>query len=108
MQEKELRNYIQRLIEEVEDEDVDESTSTGNISGYQTPHAFSVDGEEDEDHIDSVIKSSGYTRAKNENKFDNLNEELSNEDEDTIRDIVRSEVSAIFFDLFKKRRVWGA
>lgn len=37
-----------------------------------------------------------------------LNEELSSQDEDKIRNIVRSEVSAIFFDLFKKRRIWGA
>ena len=35
-------------------------------------------------------------------------EEITPEDEDEIRDLIRSEVSAIFFDLFKKRRSWGA
>lgn len=37
-----------------------------------------------------------------------LEEEITPEDEDEIRDLIRSEVSAIFFDLFKKRRSWGA
>ena len=35
-------------------------------------------------------------------------EEVTNEDEDKIRKIIRQEVSAIFFELFKKRRSWGA
>ena len=37
-----------------------------------------------------------------------VNEEITNEDEDKIRKIIRQEVSAIFFELFKKRRSWGA
>ena len=44
-------------------------------------------------------------------KFGNvpiINEEVTNEDEDKIRKIIRQEVSAIFFELFKKRRSWGA
>lgn len=39
---------------------------------------------------------------------ENLSEIIDIEDEDQLRDIIRSEVSAIFFDLFKKRRTWGA
>ena len=37
-----------------------------------------------------------------------ISEEVTNEDEDKIRKIIRQEVSAIFFELFKKRRSWGA
>ena len=37
-----------------------------------------------------------------------INEELSESDEDRIRKIIRQEVSAIFFELFKKRKTWGA
>ena len=37
-----------------------------------------------------------------------MNEEVTNEDEDKIRKIIRQEVSAIFFELFKKRRSCGA
>jgi len=41
-------------------------------------------------------------------KLDKLNEEITNDDEKKIREIIRQEVSAIFFDLFKKRKTWGA
>lgn len=35
-----LRRYISELIQEVEKE-LEEATTTGNVDGYQTPHAFS-------------------------------------------------------------------
>ena len=41
-------------------------------------------------------------------KLDRINEEITNEDEKKIREMIRQEVSAIFFDLFKKRKMWGA
>jgi len=41
-------------------------------------------------------------------KWGMVNEEITSEDEKKIRDIIRTEVSAIFFDLFKKRKTWGA
>jgi len=37
-------------------------------------------------------------------KLGNINES----DEDNIRKIIRQEVGAIFFELFKKRKSWGA
>jgi hypothetical protein len=41
-------------------------------------------------------------------KLGNISEALSESDEDEIRKMIRTEVSAIFFDLFKKRKSWGA
>lgn len=41
-------------------------------------------------------------------KWGFVNEEITNEDEKIIRELIRQEVSAIFFDLFKKRKMWGA
>ena len=37
-----------------------------------------------------------------------LNEELEHGDESEIREMIRTEVAAIFFELFKKRKSWGA
>jgi|TARA_R110002124_G_scaffold189366_2_gene356583 hypothetical protein len=37
-----------------------------------------------------------------------VTEEFNESDKDLIRKIIRQEVSAIFFDLFKKRKSWGA
>jgi hypothetical protein len=41
-------------------------------------------------------------------KLDRITEEITNDDEKVIRELIRQEVSAIFFDLFKKRKMWGA
>jgi hypothetical protein len=41
-------------------------------------------------------------------KWGFVNEEITNDDEKLIRELIRQEVSAIFFDLFKKRKMWGA
>ena len=41
-------------------------------------------------------------------KLGKINEELTESELDKIRKIIRQEVSAIFFDLFKKRKSWGA
>ena len=41
-------------------------------------------------------------------KWGFVNEEITNEDEKLIRELIRQEVSSIFFDLFKKRKMWGA
>jgi hypothetical protein len=35
-----------------------------------------------------------------------LKEEFSNKELDAIRDIIRSELAEIFFDLYRKRNVW--
>lgn len=35
-----------------------------------------------------------------------INEELSFKDIDMIRDLIRREISLVFFELFKKRSVW--
>jgi hypothetical protein len=37
-----------------------------------------------------------------------LKEELTNKDLENIRLLIRYEVAQIMFDLYKKRKVWGA
>jgi len=36
-----------------------------------------------------------------------INEELSNDDEKKVREIIRSELAQIFFDLYRKKTVWS-
>ena len=36
-----------------------------------------------------------------------VSEQIDDSDEREIRKIIRQEVSAIFFELFKKRKTWG-
>ena len=35
-----------------------------------------------------------------------LNEELTKEDYQEIKDLIRAELAAVFFDLFKKKQIW--
>jgi len=57
------------------------------------------------------MKTSAIIKIINEEienvKWGRVNENLDSEDIEKIRSIIRKEVSAIFFDLFKKRRSWG-
>ena len=39
MLEKRLKEYIRKLVQEM-DEELDEITTTANIDGYNTPYAF--------------------------------------------------------------------
>jgi len=43
---------------------------------------------------------------ENMNEEQQLNEALSSKDYSEIKDIIRAEVAAIFFDLFKKKQIW--
>jgi len=57
---KALSNYIQELIKEVENE-LDEVNVTGNIDGYQTPHAFSGGKKSNEKKRKKIATQFGMT-----------------------------------------------
>lgn len=70
MKNSEFQKLIRTLVQEVlEEEDIDEITTTGNAAGYNTPNAFKkTDGtdEDDEsegDHIDKANDQTGYKRV---------------------------------------------
>ena len=51
-----------------------------------------------------LCKALGFSSSKKKI----LKEELSNKDLDNIRLLIRYEVAQIMFDLYRKRKVWGA
>jgi hypothetical protein len=57
-----LREIIKEVLDELDDE-VDEATTTGSVDGYMTPHAFSKSDEPDDEYVDRLNKSTGYTRV---------------------------------------------
>lgn len=80
--ESKLKSLVKELIREIEQEELDEMSVTGNVAGYNTPKAFKkTDGnDEDEennnDYVDRLNKSTGYTRV-NENRWIELKKEDS-------------------------------
>jgi len=60
----------------------------------------------------NIMKKSQVTNIIKEEienvKWGRINEQLEPDDVSKIRAIIRKEVSSIFFELFKKRKTWGA
>jgi|TARA_B100001094_G_scaffold290719_1_gene308525 hypothetical protein len=79
-----LKELIEDLIEEIQNEelDVDEATTTSNVAGYQTPIAFKdTDGTDDEEEnddefVDAINKGNGYKRVS-ENRWLELKKDES-------------------------------
>ena len=67
--EKNLKEIIEELIQEVEKE-LDEATTTGNVDGYQTPHAFSR--KSDKERRKKNATQLGYTLV--DDNVDNITE----------------------------------
>lgn len=65
-----LSNYIDELISEIlieiEDEDIDESTATGDAAGYDTPNAFGDNSEKSKNKTRKVATQAGYTVIDND------------------------------------------
>jgi hypothetical protein len=60
MKANKLREFIRQTIKEMEDE-LEEISVTGNISGYNTPFAF---GKKDDDRVERLANLTGYTTFK--------------------------------------------
>jgi len=79
-----LKKLIEDLIDEIQNEELemDETTTTGDVAGYNTPNAFKdtdgtdEDEENDDEFIDTINKASGYKRV-NENRWLELKKDES-------------------------------
>jgi len=79
-----LRKLVEDLIEEIQNEEleIEESTTTGDIAGYNTPNAFKdTDGTDEDDEpedevVDRINKSTGYERVS-ENRWLELKKDES-------------------------------
>lgn len=63
--EKNLNNFLEELIQEVEKE-LDEMTGTGAVGGYNTPAAFSDGGRKDKKRKKKIATSLGYSVVGND------------------------------------------
>ena len=61
--EKHLNNFIEELIQEVEQE-LDEATTTASVDGYNTPFAFGTGRKKDKKKEKETATQAGYTIAE--------------------------------------------
>jgi len=77
MDEKELK--LREAIRKKVRKHLDEMSTTGNVAGYLTPHAFSGEGG-NEDKVSQMAKSIGYSltkKGKKDTKGDKLTESFT-------------------------------
>ena len=80
--EKNLKEFLEELIQEVEKE-LDEATTTGDVAGYNTPNAFSDKGKSDKKRKKKIATSMGYSVVGND--VDNISESSDSEIKKSIK-----------------------
>ena len=94
---KSFNNLIKSLTEEIlDEEDLDEMTSSAGVDGYSTPLAFDPEGEK--------IKKK-YGKKKNSYRK-KIGEALEPKDLEDIQKLIRNVVANILRDIWLKRSSW--
>ena len=96
---KHFNEIIKSLTEEIlDEEDLDEITTTGNVAGYNTPFAFTGNSKK------SKKKKKKY--STNSTDYEVVKEALDDKDLKVITKLIRNEVSNIIRDIWLKRASW--
>ena len=92
-----FKELVKKLTMELLDEEsLEEITTTGNVAGYQTPFAFSSK-EDEKKKKKRLKKSTGYTF---------VTETLDSKDLKEISKLIRNVVGDILRDIWLKRATW--
>ena len=96
---KSFNQLIKSLTEEIlDEEDLDEMTTTGDVAGYNTPFAFTGKGKKSKKkRLKKLKKSTGY---------EPVNEALDDKDLKQINKLIRDVVGDILRDIWLKRNAW--
>ena len=96
---KSFNNLIKSLTEKIlDEEDLDEITTTGNVAGYNTPFAFTGNSKK------SKKKKKKY--STNSTGYSIVNEALDDKDLKEIAKLIREVVANILRDIWLKRTTW--
>ena len=90
---KSFSDLITSLTEEIlDEEDLDEITTTNDIAGYNTPFAFDPEGEK--------------RKKKYKKDYKKVNEALEDKDLELIKKLVRSVIADVLRDIWIRRASW--
>ena len=94
---KSFNNLIKSLVEEiVEEEDLDEISTTASVDGYNTPFAFT--GKKGKKKKKKV--------ATNSTGYKPVNEALDKQDLEVIRKLIKDVIGDVYRDIWLKRNAW--
>ena len=92
---KSFKSLIESLAEEIlDEEELDEMTSTNDIAGYNTPFAFDPEGEKKK----KEFKKNTYRKK--------IGESLETKDLVMIKKLVRSVIADVLRDIWIRRASW--
>ena len=92
-----FNDLLESLVEEIlDEEELEEITTTNDIAGYSTPFAFDPEGEK--------IKKK-YGKKKNSHRK-KIGEALEAKDIAIIRKLIRDVISDVYRDIWIKRNSW--
>ena len=94
-----FKELVKKLTMELLDEEsLEEITTTGDVAGYLTPFAFSDNSEEEKKkRLKRIKKSTGYMA---------VTEALNDRDLKQINKLIRDVVGDILRDIWLKRNAW--
>ena len=93
-----FKELVKKLTMELLDEEsLEEITTTAAVPGYSTPYAFSKSKEDKKKRLKKLKKSTGYTP---------VNEALDDKDLKQINKLIRDVVGDILRDIWLKRNAW--
>ena len=94
-----FKELVKKLTMELLDEEsIEEITTTGDVAWYSTPFAFSDNSEEEKKkRLKRIKKSTGYTA---------VTEALNDRDLKQINKLIRDVVGDILRDIWLKRNAW--
>ena len=94
---KSFNNLVRELTEEIiEEDELDEMTTTNDVGGYSTPFAFDPEGEK--------IKKK-YGKKKNTYRK-KIGEALEDKDIAIIKKLIRDTIADVYRDIWIKRNSW--
>tara|TARA_B100000287_G_scaffold10350_1_gene10494 strand:+ start:245 stop:553 length:309 start_codon:yes stop_codon:yes gene_type:complete len=93
-----FKELVKKLTMELLDEEgLEEITTTAAVPGYMTPFAFSKSKKDKKKRLKKIKKSTGY---------EPVNEALDDKDLKQINKLIRSVVADILRDIWLKRTAW--
>ena len=93
-----FKELVKKLTMELLDEEsLEEITTTGDVAGYLTPFAFSKSKKDKKKRLKRIKKSTGYTT---------VTEALDDKDLKQINKLIRDVVGDILRDIWLKRNAW--
>tara|TARA_R100001594_G_scaffold738_1_gene2926 strand:+ start:1277 stop:1588 length:312 start_codon:yes stop_codon:yes gene_type:complete len=96
---KHFNEIIKSLTEEIlDEEDLEEITTTGNVAGYSTPFAFRGKGKKG--------KKKSKEISTNSTDYELVKEALNDKDLKQITKLIREVVANILRDIWLKRTTW--